>query len=571
MALPIERVNVTRLKAACTISYLPMGEPEPLTLKHYKLTKDYIYVPRQLGLQVCNREGIEYEDRTSPGVAVTFPRIPLPRDYQGPTLDLIGTTMDDYYDFLFRARTGWGKTYGSLIVAARRGVSTLIIVDQDNLKEQWIKTLIEGFGFKREDIGLIQGQSCKFEGCAVTIAMVQTLSQKRLTQAAYDYFGLILVDEVHTIGAPTFSRPLMDFSAGYRMGVSATPKRRDGLQKVLDFNLGRVRVYVEDQHAENSLYIADHDSTYSWYSQISPKVGRFITEVSEDASRNLLVAESAAYLYDTGRDVLVLSDRIEHLQHLMSLCTYLGIPAEEMGLYAGYNPVYRYAKDPNPLRRPNGYVRGTEYTPISLQLIAKRLNRKTLEGIQNKARIIFATYGMFSKGVDVPRLTGGVDATPRSRAEQIHGRILRQLENAMRALWITIADRNSYRSLHGLLQRIPEYAKNNARVYQWSLDGGEAEWQIKALKAELASEVKRLKSLRIETNSVGLHTLTTQSNRIANARQHVAAISRNVGQPRSGGSPMVSSHGARTGRSHATPSKSLSPASPLRYRRRQRP
>lgn len=568
MAFPIERVNVARLKQACTIQIRPMGEPEPIDILTYKIVKDYIHVPRQLGLQVCRREGIEYEDQTSPGHAVKFPFIPEPRDYQIEALLDIDATMDDFYDFLFRARTGWGKTFGSLIVAARRGISTLIIVDQENLKDQWIKTLVEGFRIDPKNIGTIQGDTVKFAGCPVTIAMVQTLSQRTFTREIYDYFGLIFVDETHIIGAPTFSKVLMDFSAGYRIGVSATPKRRDGLQKMLDYHLGKVRIYIDDEHDENSVWITEHGTCYSWYANVSPKVGRFINEISEDGARNLHIAESASYLYDTGRDVLVLSDRIEHLKHLMSLCEYMGIPAEDMGLYAGYNPIYGYDKEATPSRRPVGITKHEDgkvyFTPVSLQLIAKRTKKKVLEDIKADARIIFATYGMFAKGVDVPRLNGGVDASPRSTAEQVHGRILRKVEGKLRSIWITIADTQSYRSLHGLLGRIPDYLRNNAKVFRWSLNEGEELCNVKALKAELREEVDRLKSMRIETSKGGLHTLVTQSDRVTLAKQHAKDISERTrlrADSRTGSSPE-----GRTVKSSRVPSKPQSSerASPSR-------
>jgi superfamily II DNA or RNA helicase len=576
MALPVERIPVSLIKQACTAKYLLMGAEEPTELPCYREDAEYLHVPRQYGIRVCKQYGIAYDDATSTGYEAVFPRIPEPRDYQiDPLLDLQQCT-ESYYDFLFRARTGWGKTIGSLILAARLGVSTIILVDQENLKEQWIKTLIDPklFGFALEDIGIVQGKVCKYEGCAVTIAMVQTLSQRSYPHEFYAYFGLLIVDEVHIIAAPTFSQPLLDFPAMYRIGVSATPKRKDGLQRVLDYNLGKVRVYVADEHEVNSVYVAEHPTVYSWYANISPKVGRFITEVSEDGSRNLLVAESATFLYDTGRDVLVLSDRIEHLKHLMTLCEYLGVPAEDMGLYAGYNPSYGYAKNPTPMRRPEGLTRNDdtgefEYTPISLQLIAKRIKKTVLKGILEGARMIFATYGMFQKGVDVPRLTGGVDATPRSSSEQVHGRILRQQDGALRSIWITIADINSYRSLHGVSERITDYMRNNAEVFQWTLEEGEQPCNGKALKAAYRDESKRLKSLRIETNSAGLNTLLSPSARIESAKTTVNAIrERTRDQPRpsrTGSTPL-----ARSARLPARGSSTPSPARPSPYLKRRR-
>lgn len=519
MHIPLSLVDVESVKKDLTIHYLPMGEEEATEILAYKLHGDSISVPRQYGLSLCARLEIDYNDETSAGKPARFPKVPEPREYQVEPLEEVETCFDDYYDFIFRARTGWGKTIGSLIVAARIGLTTLIVVDQENLKDQWIDSLTKHFGFTVDQIGIIQGDKCSYKNKAVTVAMVQTLTQREFPQEVYDAFGLMIVDEVHIIGAPTFSTILLDFSASYRFGVSATPRRRDALQKLIEYNLGKVRVYIEDEHDPSAVYVAEHPTVYSAYANKAPKIGRFINEVTEDGSRNLLVAEAITYLYDTGRDILVLSDRIEQLRHLESLCYYLGIPADEMGVYAGYSLVYLWEKQANPLRRPEGLVKhagegevepGYYYTPVSLQLISKRAKKPDLERIKTTARIIFATYGKFSKGVDEPRLCGGVDASPRSKSEQEQGRILRKLDNKLKPIWITVTDTSSYRSLFALLGRIADYVKNNSVVSKWSLDRGKERCNVTELRRNLQEEVTRLKSSRIETNSDGLNIVETK-------------------------------------------------------------
>lgn len=526
VAIPKGLVDVAAVKKQLTISYSPLGEEEPLELLVYSETRKHIFVPRQYGLDLCKRLGISVEDQTSPGVSVKFPKVPKPRDYQVATLDDLEDTANGYYDFIFRARTGWGKTVGMLSVAARIGVSTLVVVDQENLKDQWIETLVSRFGFCEQDIGLIQGPKCIYEGKAVTIAMVQTLSQRTYPPEVYEAFGLMLIDEVHIIGAPTFSTILLDFAATIRIGASATPKRRDGLQKVLSWSLGEVRVRVEDEHEASAVYVATHPTVYSEYANKAKKMGRFISEVSEDGSRNLLLAESAMYLADTGRGTLTLSDRIEQLRDLESLCYYLGMPEESIGLYTGYRPTYAYEKDPTPKRRPPFLVKhegdentkpGYYYTPVCLKLVSKRLNKKTLEKVKTTAELVFATYGKFAKGVDEPRLCGGVDATPRSTAEQIQGRILRKMDGKLRPIWITVVDTNSYRSIHAFLRRFDEYVKNNSVLSRWSLDKGKQACIATDLLDEMDALYREKKSMQIVTNRDGQNIMLTKKQQVLRA------------------------------------------------------
>lgn len=562
MSIPVELVDdLPAVKRTLRVKFQPMGAEEPLFVEAFSLDEDngYITVPRQYGLKLCSDLGIEWEDHTSPGADAHWPKIPKPRDYQHEFIDGLVDATEDYYDFLARAHTGFGKTISSLIAAARIATTTLIIVDQENLKDQWIEALTNLFGFKLADIGIIQGKECSYEGKAVSIAMVQSLTQKEYAQEMYDYFGLVIVDEVHVIGAPTFSAILRLFSASFRFGVSATPKRRDGLQKLLDYNLGKVRVAADKEHNESAVYYVKHDTVYSWYANISPKVGRFITEISEDGSRNLLLAETAIWLYETGRDVLILSDRIEQLKHLMSLCYYLGIPEEEMGLYTGTNPSYRIAKNPTPGRRPQGWERGTEYCAISLQLTSKSVPKKKLAAIKETSRMIFATYGMFAKGVDVPRLAAGLDGSPRGTAEQVHGRILREQEGKLKSIWVTVVDHNNYRACHSFAMRAKDYAKSNGRLFEWHADGGIEECHANEIAREMRERAADLQSQRIETTSDGRNTLVTQSSVMQSKTQAAKATVEAI-RSRLARSPEACSRAGQTVKSRTMTSNTRSPS-----------
>lgn len=513
MFIPVEHVNLRTVKDQLTVSYLPMGAEEAVVVQAYTETRDYISVPRQYGISLCKSLGIPVEDKTSQGFSVSFSRINPPRPYQVNTLTELHAATNLYYDFIFRAHTGWGKTYGGLWLAAELGVTTLVIVDQDNLKEQWLEALDTHYGMTIEngEVGIIQGPICDYDGRAVVIAMVQTLTQKQFAKAVYSYFGFVICDEVHTLGAPTFSTVLRKFPATYRLGVSATPKRKDGTQKLLDYNLGKVRVAADKEHDESNVYFVEHRTVYSWYANISPKIGRIITEVAEDGSRNLLLAEVILWLYESGRDTIALSDRIEQLKHLKSMLYYMGVDEEIMGLYTGYDPVYKFAKDPTPPRRPAGWEKGTEYTPVSLQLISKNQRKTKLQGIKEKALIQLATYQKAGKGYDVARLAGGVDCTPRGTAEQIHGRILREYKGKRKAVWVTPMDSGSYRLMYTFANRVIEYAKSNGRMFEWTEDGELIEWNAKELAKAAKAESSRLKSMRIETNKDGSNTLRTQA------------------------------------------------------------
>ncbi len=520
MEIPVEHINLRKVKKQLTFAYKPMGAEAAVEVAGYVLSGDYLCVPRQYGLQLCNQLQLTWVDETSEGFPIDTPKAPTPRPYQEPVLDGITEKFESFYDVLFRAHTGWGKTIGSLIVALRLGRTLLIVVDQDNLKEQWLDVLQKMFGLGLEDIGIIQGDRCDYAGKPVSIAMVQTLTQRDYPAKFYEYFGTLIGDEVHTLGAPTFSRILLQFPAMYRLFVSATPKRGDGLQKALDYNCGPVRVAADKKHKESSVYIRRSPTVYSFYGNVSPKVGRIISEVAEDGARNLTIAESALWLWESGRDTLVLSDRVEHLQHIQSMLIYLGVPEEEIGLYTGYEPVWAFTKDPTPDKRPHGLHRwraedGTmefaPYTPVAMVQKQKKVPKAKFERILATCSFVLATYGKFQKGVDLARLAGGVDATPRAKAEQAQGRILRELLGKHKPIWVTVVDDNSYRLLHTFSGRIGEYLKSNSRLYEW--DGQEeiTEWNVQKLRGAVAQRVTDLKKMEIREGPSGDYVLVPPS------------------------------------------------------------
>ena len=62
--------------------------------------------------------------------------------------------------------------------------------------------------------------------------MVQTLLRRDLAPVR-DRFGLVILDEAHHCPAETFKSVVQHFAARYRIGLTATPTRKDRLHPVL--------------------------------------------------------------------------------------------------------------------------------------------------------------------------------------------------------------------------------------------------------------------------------------------------------------------------------------------------
>lgn len=512
VALPKRLVDADHVRHDLTVRYFRLGETEPEYVEAFSEDKAYLYVPRHYGLQLIAKLGEDIEDCMSRGAKAKFPHnVQHTGDYayQHEVVEEILRVAETHNDFIVEAATGKGKTVMSLSVAQKLGRATLVVVDQENLMDQWVQQCRDVLKLPDSRIGRIQGDTCDYEGKSVVIAMVHSLVQRDYEDAMYDYFGTVIFDEVHGMGAPTFSEALRLFSAVVRFGVSATVDRSDALQKLLHWNLGNIAVSLTDKHDKSYLYYIESDTVYSWYANISPKAGRMLLEVSEDTTRNEKLVGVIQWMYAEGRDTLVISDRIEQLEALMSMAYYAGVPKEAMGLYTGMRTVWQYSKNPTPKQKPYGLEAGADYTPIEMVPKRKKIPKAELARVKSEARLLFATYGMFSKGVDVPRLSGGLDCTPRSKAGQTHGRILRKRDGKLVPIWVTVRDTCSYRLEFQFLQRLTDYIEDSAEIYKWRMDKGVRLEDVRELKKKVRQRVVNLKGMNIVTEEDKSCTLQT--------------------------------------------------------------
>lgn len=459
----------------------------------YVETKKRIGLPRHYGLEYLQSIAMPHDDLRSRGQKVKYPKQITLKDYQVPVVDQMVEAAETESDFKVSAATGKGKTVMALAFIAKLGRNAVIVVDQEDLLKQWIERCLdpELLGLSEDDIGVVRSDKCEYKDKKIVIAMVQSLAQRDYPEEFYDYFGVAVWDEAHTAGAPTFSQTFFMFSSYVRIGVSATIKRRGPTNKILDYNLGEVLVSLEAEHEESNLYVLNFDGVVSWAANASKLSGRYINELAGNGLRNLMIANTVAWLWLSGRRVLVIGDRVSQLTALQSLCKALGIPEKEMGLFSKQTSKLVYIKDPKPPRRPPFWEKGTEYTPVKLDFVQKTLPKDYRERVKKTSPIIFSTYGTMAKGVDIPDLSAGIDITPRSEATQVHGRILRENDKLI-PIWVTIADTSSYRAMHQLGARLREYVKDNAEVYLWNFHKGRkllnerdlARW-VKLRKSEL--------------------------------------------------------------------------------------
>lgn len=503
-----EELFTEKHRKALTVVHKTMAD-ETVTVYGFvrdKATSSY-GVARQYGLKSFSKYRIE--DYTSEGKAASFPKQVSLRPEQKPIVDEMCREARVNHDYKMSAPTGFGKTVMALAMAARLGRQTLVIVDQENLLEQWVERAEEHLGLTKKDIGIIRGDKCDIEGKPLVIGMMQSLVRRQYdNRVYYGTFGLVIWDEAHVAGAELFSESLGMFDARNRIGISATIDRKDSLGKLLDLHLGSVRVKLTAEHSPSLLYVINYGGRTSWVANNSRLAGRYINELAEDGERNLVIANAALWLYQSGRNVLLIGDRVEQLVALRILCRQVGIPEDDMEIVSKQTVTTVYEKDPKPPRRPEFWERGTEYTPVRLVFKQKTIPTKKRKDKKYTKRVILSTYGIMAKGVDVPELSAGIDVTPRADSVQVHGRILRDREKLI-PIWVTIVDTYSFRALHQFMGRLNGYTKDNAEVYLWDYHKGRKKLDTSELRPWIKDRVRELQSIQIGMNLDASSTLPT--------------------------------------------------------------
>lgn len=365
-----------------------------------------------------------------------------------------------------QAEAGFGKTVCALEVMSRRAQRTVILVHKEFLMTQWITRILgteqaaEFLGVEQkmlededgpqspmldvgpEDIGIVQQDRQDWEGKKIVVAMVQSLTAPTRTypEEFYRYFGLVVVDEVHRFAAPMFRESIVKFPAAMRLGVTATPERKDGLEDVFFAHIGgiaaegksvrvkpkvhRIKTPVrvtKEGRRQASRYAGRDKKGKPKYRENYVKVMSFLVEYE---ARNRQILKLLLKAAKAGRKIIVLSHRREHLDYLWAEFESLN-QQHRLGVTTDF------------------YVGGMDLK-----------ERSEAE----KADVLFATYQMAEEGLDIPALDTAFLATPIGEVEQAVGRILRVYDDKMTPMVVDFVD-EAFGITKGL-------AKKRKREYQ---------------------------------------------------------------------------------------------------------
>ncbi len=228
---------------------------------------------------------------------------------------------------------GLGKSVVALEVIARLQVPALIVVDTTQLIKQWggeIRLFLDVPG----GVGLLQGKVHDWKK-AVCITTYQTLSALAddLPEGMGSWYGVVIFDEGHHLGAEMFSRSA-NIVSGRRYGLTATPERVDGTTRLYFSHLGKIlhkdlRTDLEPTvvfyKTGVSLELGD-DVVRSAVCDVNGEVhhGKLSSYLGRHKGRTEIVLAEIRKARAEGRRCLILSYSIEELVNLFA--AWSGVP-----------------------------------------------------------------------------------------------------------------------------------------------------------------------------------------------------------------------------------------------------
>lgn len=383
--------------------YPTEGIPQEIRL--YKERDGKIYVPRNI--PIYPQKAVKIVDKRVDGKEIKLESKIVLRDDQVPAVAALAEANDG----ILNAGCGKGKSVMALEAISRVGRPALILVHKEFLMTQWANHIKNWFGVEP---GYVQGGVFKWEGYPIVVGMLQTIYARRdnLPAGFRENFGIIISDEVHRVSAPTWSSVIEMFPAKRRWGLSATLNRSDGLEIIFKSHIGDVIYQLLGTNLQPKVYaIKTGIEVYQGAFDMrngklnTAKLTTYLTTIPERNKKILGYLVSAAR---SGRKILVLSERVEHVKYLKQAFDH---NTKEEGF------------------ETRMYIGGMEAE-----------NRTEAE---ENADILFATTQMAKEALDIPALDTLFLVTPQGSeitTEQAVGRIARSFEGKKTPMVVDFID-----------------------------------------------------------------------------------------------------------------------------------
>lgn len=376
-----------------------------------RIEQGYLSIPRgcldeALNLMSENQIEVQIDDKRESGTKLktTKSLVKLRKNQQDAV-----RAMSKHDAGILHAPTAFGKTVTAIGMITKRKTNTLVLVHNRQLLDQWqerLKSFLPDI-----EVGVIGGGKKKPTG-VIDIATYQSLINQKdnsVSELVQDY-GHVIVDECHHVSAPRFEMVLNEVRAKYVLGLTATPERQDGHQKIIFMAAGPIRHKAKNTSEDkfdqqvivHQLYGPPPKQLI--HSEERPKISDAYRWILENTERTERIVSDIIICIHQSKQPIVLTERREHAEIINSLLLEKGIDS------------------------------------VALKGAMRAAERKDIEKRLPTAQVVVATGKYVGEGFDLPRLDTLFLAMPiawRGSLAQYAGRIHRESNGKER---VTIHD-----------------------------------------------------------------------------------------------------------------------------------
>jgi superfamily II DNA or RNA helicase len=289
---------------------------------------------------------------------------------------------------------------------------------QFELLGTWIESIEPRNGWlENVRVGWLQGSSTEniktfdIENKDFVIASIESVSQCNYSKDVLSQFGMVIVDEMHHLGALTLSQVLPLLPCKYVLGISATPERNDGLEHVLYWLAGPTSFVYKRLPSITGLYntvkvqqllFDDGEKKEIVYASGQIGFAQMVSCLSQDLKRNNLILEHAKSFENERKKILIVTSIVDHAKYLCEkikeFCSSVVV------IHGGCKPA---------------------------QITVAK---------SDQAKYVVATFQFLEEGYDDNKIDTLIMALPRSKIQQVVGRCERTHAGKLVPLVIDIVD-----------------------------------------------------------------------------------------------------------------------------------
>jgi len=303
------------------------------------------------------------------------------RPYQLAVNQEVDEIMENFHSILLSLHCGWGKSYFAILYALQLGLQTVVTVYRVSHLDQWRDSI---FAVNPNlKVQVLESKTIKQPGMDFYLILGENLSHRPFRE--FQEAGTFIVDECHMFCTPSMGKAFLRVQPRYCMGLSATPFRSDGMDKMLQLHFGYSIIRRKLFRPFN---------VYRFDTKIKPKTQEtktgqldwsfVINEQAQHKDRNQMIVRLCQFFRN--RTIMILTKRVElHGAILLELLQKVG---ESVDMFAGTSRTY-----------------------------------------DRDARILIATYSKAGVGFDNPKLDMLIVAGDvEEMFEQYLGRVFRRLD-----------------------------------------------------------------------------------------------------------------------------------------------